>query len=346
MTIRQFSDTSAVSLAYALSDASKASELPSNLTLTYLPFTSEGFSMSKESVNSTAIRGNRRISGSKNTRGSAAGAATIEFGSIQFTLDMLQLLMMNTWKPVDGADADAGQYIYDSNILQTMMVEKVTRPGGKPTDKQYLERYYGMAASDGTLDLADAALVTLATNFMGIFAESANQVQGANGLGGSVATEKLLPEQYEIADSSNNLENLVITDTANLPLEVTFQSAQLQIQNNTREQNALGSVFASGIGIGKVNVQLSGDMYFYDQTILDVHMNNQRVKGQMTIDTQEGTFTIYLPNLMAQSPSNNAQGENQDYMTSITLMAEEGTVTVGAGLDVVCSILIKYVAKE
>lgn len=344
MTVRSFADTSAVSLSYALSDATSAAEL-SAVPANYLPYTTEGFSMQKEAVMSTAIRGDRRTTGSKNTRGSATAAATVEFGGSQFCLDMLQLTMMNTWKPVDDSDADAGQYIIDSNILQYMAVEKTTRPGGKPTDQQYHERYYGVAINDTTLDLADAALVTMAMNGVGVFADSDHAVQGVNGLGGSVfQAGKSLPADYEIADSSNNLKNLIVTNAAGVPLEVTFASASLQVTNNVREQNALGAVFASGIGLGKVAVQLTGDMYFIDQTILDVHMNNQRIKASMEIETREGTFKIELPNLMAQSPTSNSQGENQDYMTSITLVAEAGTVEVN-GVDTLCSICITYVEK-
>jgi len=342
--IRSFSDTSAVSLAYALSDASKASELATPLALEYLPFTTEGFSMSKEGVLSTAIRGTRRTSGSKNTRGSAAGAATIEFGAVDFTLDFLELMLMNNWKPVDTDDADAGQYLADGDIKKYMFVEKTIRPDGAITAKQYHERYYGCIMNDGTIDLGDAALITLAANFIGVFADTAEGVVGANKLGGSVATSKVEPPAYEIADSSNNLQSLIVTDDTGLPLEVTFASAQIQVQNNAREQNGLGAVFASGIGMGKVAVQLSGDMYFYDQTILDVHMNNKRVKASLVIDTREGTFTIYLPNLMAQAPTANAQGENADYMSSITMAAEEGVAVIG-GENVTCAIAIVYVEK-
>ncbi len=345
MTIRSFADTSAVSLAYAMSDAANQSELAPSTPFTFMPFTTEGFTMSKESQTSAAIRGNRRNYGSKNTRGSAAGASTIEFGGVQFALDMLQLLMMNDWQPVDDADADAGQYIYDSNVMQHMVVEKTIKTGGLPTSRQDHERYFGVTANDGTIDFGDAALITMATNYIGIFADTASAAQGANGLGGSMASAKLTPEDYEIADSSNNLKNIIITDAAGTPLEMTFQTAQLQIQNNAREQNGLGSVFASGIAIGKVNVQMTGDVYYYDQTVLNAHMNNQRLKGEFTIETREGTFYFYLPNMMVQSPSSNAQGENQDFTTSITLMSEEGQVELVPGTDVTCSLLIKYVPK-
>jgi len=342
--VRSFNDTSSVSLAYALSGVTTAAELAA-VPFTYLPFTTEGFSMSKSSVKSTAIRGNRRSIGAKNTSGSVAGAATVEFGAVGFVLDMLQLTMMNTWKDISATDPLLGKYITDGKALQFMAVEKTTKAGATSTDMQFHERFYGVAMNDATLDLSDSSLMTMAMSFIGMFADTAKAVQGVTGLGGSMAvTGKTLPEDYEIADSSNNLKNLIVTDKSGVPLQVTFSSANLKIQNNVREQKGLGSVFASGVGLGKVDVELSGDMYYYDQTMLDVHMNNERVKASMTIETPEGTFTLQLPNLAAQSPTNNAQGENQDYKTSITLAAEEGSVTIGTD-TVACTIAITYVPK-
>ncbi|MNX91040.1 hypothetical protein D3C86_1231080 [compost metagenome] len=105
----------------------------------------------------------------------------------------------------------------------------------------------------------------------------------------------------------------------------------------------MGKQFAAGIGIGKVAASLSGEIYYLDQTILAAHMTNKRLSAELTISTAEGTFTIYLPNLMAATPTNNAEGENADFKTAITLTAEEGLVTIGAKADLPCTIAIEYV---
>ncbi len=47
---------------------------------------------------------------------------------------------------------------------------------------------------------------------------------------------------------------------------------------------------------------------------------------------------------MSQSPSNSADGENQDYKTSLTLTAEKGEATIGA-VTRTCAIAVVYVAK-
>lgn len=343
MPVKSFTDTSAVSLAYAIGDGTTAAEFAGQ-TFNYIPFTTEGFNMAKEAKTSTAITNDRRQSNSKNTKGSASGAVTVEFGATPFIMDMLSLGLMNEWAPVDELDITKGAFITDGDIKMFMAVEKTAKSGPLETDMLFHERYYGTMVNDFTLEFGDGELITLALNTISMFADYASAAAGANGQGGSIAPFKKVPGDYEIADSSNNLKSLVIKDPAGVPLEVVFSDASLQVQNNVREQPGLGHEFAAGVGMGKVAVSLSGEIYFFDQTVLDAHMKNKRLSAEMSLETADGTYTVYLPNLVAQSPSNSAEGENQDYKTSITLTAEKGSVTIGAAGHV-CSIAIKFVAK-
>lgn len=343
MPVKSFTDSSAVSLAYAIGDGTTAAEFAA-IPFNYIPFTTEGFNMAKEAKTSTAITNDRRQNNSKNTKGSASGAVTTEFGATPFIQDMLSMGLMNEWAPVDELDTTKGVFITDGDIKKFMAVEKTAKSGPDATDMLFHERYYGTMVNDFTMEFGDGELITLALNTISMFADYESAAAGANGLGGSIATAKAVPADYEIADSSNNLKSLVIKDPAGVPLEVVFSDASLQVQNNVREQPGLGHEFAAGVGMGKVAVSLSGEIYFFDQTVLDAHMKNKRLSAEMSLETADGTYTVYLPNLVAQSPSNSAEGENQDYKTSITLTAEKGSVTIGAAGHV-CSIAIKYVAK-
>lgn len=331
MAIKSFADTSAVSLSYAFSDAANASE--SVVTgMKLIPFTTEGFTMSKEAKSSQAISGDRRVKGSKNTKGTASGAATLEFGAVDFCLDFLQAALMSEWQ-----DETLYKTITDGELKQFLLIEKTVRPDIGTDKKQSHERFYGTLVNDVSLELSDGELITMAVNTMSANADYTEALQGVGGLGGSLATSKTAPASYEIADASNNLQKLVLTDADGVPLELTFSSATLQIENNVREQSAIGHEFAAGMGMGKVGVNISGEVYYYDQTVLDIHMTNKRMKGSLEIKTTEGKFEFFFPNMMAQSPSSNAGGENQDYTTSLTLTAEEG---VHEGVN--CSIYIKY----
>jgi len=343
--VKSFNDTSSVSLAYAISPLDSKSDFvgATRVPMKLIPFTTEGFAMQKESKTSTAIRGDRRTSGSKNTKGSANGAVTVEFGATPWILDLLQLALLGTWKDVNSTDPLQGKFITDGELKQYMVVEKTVRQGALATDRLDHEWYFGTIMNDVTMQFGDGELITLACNTMSANADYGNAVAGADGLGGSVGNAKTAPANYEIADSSNNLSAIEIRDENDDLLEVTWSDASLQIQNNAREQSGLGHQFAAGIGVGKVAVTFSGEIYYFDQTILDTHMNNKRVSLKTTVSTAEGTFTIQMPNLMAQAPTNNAEGENADYKSAMTLTAEAGKVTIGDNVDVPCVIAISYV---
>lgn len=341
--IKSFNDTSAVSVSYALSDAAdKATVLLAKPAMKLLPFTTESFTMQKESKTSTAIRGDRRTSGAKNTKGSANGGLTVEFGAVNFVLDLLQLAMMNEWKDIDDADPLLGKYITDGEIKQFMLVEKTVSQGKLAADKLDHEWYFGTALNDCTIKFADGELVTFEASTISANADYGSAVAGANGLGGSLALSKAVPADYEIADSSNNLASIELKDDQGVVMEVVWADASLQIQNNVREQSGLSKQFAAGIGIGMVGVNFSGEIYYVDQTILDTHMKNKSLSVKITVATAEGTYTIHMPKLKAQAPTNNADGQNNDFKTSLTLAAETGDATIGAA-TVPCMIAIEYV---
>ena len=341
--VRSFNDTSSVSIAYAISNLDRKSDFAVPVPMKLLPFTTEGFAMQKEPKSSTAIRGDRRTSGSKNTKGSANGAVTVEFGATDWILDLLQLAMLSTWKDVDAATPALGKFITDGELKQYMVVEKTTRQGDLASDRLDHEWYFGTMMNDVTMQFGDGELITLACNTMSANADYGNALAGVSGLGGSVASAKVKPGNYEIADSSNNLANIEIRNEDDELLEVTWSEASLQVQNNVREQSGLSHEFAAGIGVGKVAVNFSGTIYYFDQTILKTHMTNKRVSLKATISTVEGTFTIILPNLMCQAPTNNAEGENADYTSAMTMVAEAGVTTIGANADIPCVMAITYV---
>lgn len=340
-TIRSFTDTSAVSLAYALDGAADASELTAT-SLTYLPFTQEGFQLSKDSQMSTAIRGDRRQSGSKNTKGTAAGSAGLEFGVTPFVNDMLKAAMMSEW--VNHTTDTNQSFITDGETKQYFLVEKRVRNVVAGTLTNFFERYYGNLVNEVSLEMGGSNLVTMSVNTMAVFGDIANAAADVDEDAGGLVTTYATPPDYEIADASNNVKKVTLFDADGNELPVTFSTVTVSITNNVREQEAVGSEFAGGMGMGKVNPQVSGTIYFYDDAILDAHLRNKYVSAEITVDTAEGEFVIYLPRAKAQAPNANAGGENQDYTQSLTLAGEAGEVEFD-GTTYKCAIAIKRTIK-
>ena len=328
-SVRSFNDSSAVSLAYALGNGNAAADF-SGQTFNYIPYTGEKFQMAKTPKMSTAITSDRRPSRSKNTKGSASGGVTMEFGGPQFILDMLSMTLLEDWKNVDDLDLTKGVFLLDGELKKYMCVEKTVRDGPLDTDTLYHERYYATAVSSGEIKFADGDIITLDVSTMSVGADYSEAAAGVGGLGGSIAGSKVTPLSYEPADSSNNLTSIVLKNAQGTPMEVEFSDLSISIQNNVREQSALGRQFAAGVGFGKISVTLSGEIYFFDQSVLAAHMENERLSAEFTIDTEEGVFHFVLPSLSAQTPTNNSEGENQDYKTKLTLQGERGTATIDA----------------
>lgn len=328
MPTKQFADTSAVSIAYAIDAAADATELTATEFM-YVPYTSEGFQLAKETQQSTAITSDRRPSGSKNTRGSASGSVGTEFGYAPFILDMLKLAVMGDWVEETAAGTPTGGFhIIDGENRQLFVVEKRIRNSiaGVPTN--FLERYFGNLVNEATIEIGNGELISFTVNTMAAFGDTASADASTNENAGGMATTYTKPASYEIADSTNNIASIVVKDSAGNPLEAVWSDATITISNNVREQAGVGSEFAAGMAMGKVGVSMSGTIYYYDDTVLQAHLNNEELSAEVQIQTVEGSFTLMMPKMKAESPSANAQGENQDYTQSLNMSAERGSVTL------------------
>lgn len=329
MTVKTFADTSAVSVAYAIDAAADETELTAT-EFSLIPFTQENFTMGKESQQSSAITGDRRVKGQKNTSGSASGGWTTEMGLTPFVMDFFQLAAMNAWE-VDSLAADGSEFLYDSDQLQYFVAEKRIAKETGGVLMNYLQRYYGNLVNEFTISFSRSELVTVQVSSMSVFADTAKADATLDEMAGSMATTYTVPTEYEIVDAANNLKNIVLKDSTGTPLDVTFASdLTITISNNVREQPAVNSMFSAGMAAGKVNASLSGTAYFYDDTVLREHMDNGTLAAEITLESAEGTMVLNFPALKAGNPSANAQGENQDYSESLELTAQEGEVTLGS----------------
>lgn len=338
-SIRSFADTSSVSIAYGIDGAANASELTIT-ELNYVPFTTEGFALSKESQQSTSITSDRRPGGSKNTQGSASGSVGTEFGYAPFVLDMLKLAMMSEWEE-DTLAADGSKFATDGETLNFFVVEKRIKGSKAGVKTNFLERYFGNLVNEATLEIGGSDLVSFTVNTMSAYGDVASADASMDENAGGLVTTYVKPASYEIADASNNISRIALKDASGTPLEVVWSDATLSITNNVREQAGVGYEFAAGMAMGKVNASLSGTIYFYDDSALKAHLNNDTLSAEIEVATSEGSFVFTLPKLKAESPSANAQGENQDYTQSLTLNAERGTVSLG-GDDKECVIAVVH----
>ena len=200
----------------------------------------------------------------------------------------------------------------------------------KNNGKRNFRRHYGQLANEMTLSLSDGKLATLQLSSNSANFDSAMDTT-ANGTDttGSMASSFIDPDSYEPADGSNNVKQVYVAKEDGTLVEMVFSQLTVQVSNNIRTSNAIGSVWAAGMAKGRVAAKVTGTAYYEDDTLLNLHMANEKLRFVMPMETAEGTVVFILPRLSLASPSGNASGNNQDFTSSITLTGAESKISAG-----------------
>jgi hypothetical protein len=151
--------------------------------------------------------------------------------------------------------------------------------------------------------------------------------QGATG----VATATTSNDSAYIAAGTTELMNGVsnVTDIALDAVAVngtltaitgaTFQELSLSINNNLREQAAVGNLFPAGIGSGRIEIESTATLYFANQQFFDQFIVNGSVQLRFNLQDNAGnTYAIMLPELKIASHEVTASGADSDVMASVT----------------------------
>ena len=324
MPVREFADSSAVSIAFLRTTAANREEFDklTDKQFRYVPFTEENYTAGLESTESNAITSSRRPKDAKNVRGTANGGWTSEFGVTEFCRQMLEMGLMSGFDKL----ADGVLFITDNDQSQFFITEQRIKNNGV----RNFRRHYGQLVNEMTLTLSDGKLATLqlgtnTANFDSSMDKTANGTDST----GSMASGFIDPDSYEPADGSNNVKQVyVATDSGEL-VRMVFSQLTIQVSNNIRTSNAIGSVWAAGMAKGRVAAKVTGTVYYEDDSLLNLHMANENMRFVMPMETAEGTVVFILPRLSLSSPSGNASGNNQDFTSSITLTGAESKINAG-----------------
>lgn len=117
-------------------------------------------------------------------------------------------------------------------------------------------------------------------------------------------------------------ENGAVVATPNF-----VKSFSLQLNNNLREQQAVGNIGLIGIGAGRCEVAGKMMTYFGDRTLYDKYVAGTptNLNARTQIDSQ--AIILTMPNVKFESGSIVAQGANQDVMMDIGYRAILDPVT-------------------
>lgn len=182
--------------------------------------------------------------------------------------------------------------------------------------------YTGMTPSSLDLSISSGARSTLSFNFMG---KGLKRKNGATNIVDAQATPAPLPvtdsKTYDIHSGSTGPSCIIWVDGAPLPGSFV-QSLNFTYDNTLREQTAICSLDAVGIGSGTISATGTMEVYFSTGTLYDKFANNENVSLTFsTTDTAGNGYVFSIPKANFSKVSTNAGGKDADLMLSLEFTA-------------------------
>lgn len=219
-----------------------------------------------------------------------------------------------------GADSGTGKTI---RVFQGDTLRNASTKRSNTFERQYLdhaspsyELFTGQTLNTMTLALAAQSVIEVTKSYIGKVASiSASRSSGA--------TDVTAPTNPVMNTSSDVGE--IDMDGAAITGPNFVMAATITINNNLRQQNAIGSVGAVGIGNGEFNVQLSQfQTYFGSKDLYDKVLAGTAFGFQTRLEsptTNNESYIIDLPNCQFQTGAPAVSGKNADVMLDGTAQA-------------------------
>ena len=172
-----------------------------------------------------------------------------------------------------------------------------------PVSYEYLT---GMTLNQLSLEFGAQTIVTLTKSYMGKTGEVVTSRKAG-------ATDVAAPTN-DVLNSSSNVGTLMFDGVAVTGPNFIL-SASVNISNNLRMQNAVGSIGAVGIGNGELGITGSLSTYFGSPSVYEKLLNNSRTSLSMLLGRQDGnkeSYLIDLPTIKLSSGAPAVSGKNND----------------------------------
>ena len=199
--------------------------------------------------------------------------------------------------------------IHNSTVPKSWLIEKEMR------DVTEFFAFTGQRVESWSLNIVPGSIITGTLNFRGkeVFEAAATVFPGSP----AVAA---LPVTTDVLNSVDNIGNIQIDGLT--PVGVNFTELSFEINNNLRDQPALGSLFNVGVGAGTVAITGSIISYFLNRNLYSKFRNFDDVKLSFTATDQAGTsYLFFFPRFKITGGEVVAGGNNTDVLANFTFEA-------------------------
>ncbi|MAR56001.1 MAG: hypothetical protein CMM93_02355 [Rickettsiales bacterium] len=271
-----------------------------------LRYTGESFKHDRQNTTSNEMRPDRNVTDLTQTAGGASGGFNFELSYEAFD-DFFEAALCGAW---------ATNKVINGTAKYTHTFEKTYEQGATDT---YL-RYTGMEAGTLSIRLEAGGLATGSLSFTGLGGSSDDApITGATYA--DAPTNEVMSAGFDFAD-------LAITGVTSP--KVT--RIELQIANNMRQQRALGSVNAVGIGKGRCVVTGTATLYFENKEAYDLFLNGTAADLTFTLGGEDELQYIFnIPKLKFSDADVPASGNDQDIVITLPF---QGLYDAGIGATI------------
>ncbi len=183
----------------------------------------------------------------------------------------------------------------------------------------------GMRASSLNLSMASGSIINGSFSFSGATGAAAATSQEA-GSYSAAGTNELMNSVSNVTGLSLNAVSAAGAFTL---LPATFQELSVTIDNNLREQAAVGSLFPAGIGSGRINIEASATVYFSDRALFDEFIVNGSVQLRFQLtdakDAYGNRYGVVLPEMKVASHEAVASGADADILANVSFAVQKDT---------------------
>lgn len=266
---------------------------PATPTMQEIEVTQESLNNSRQTETSQSFRGDRQVPGAVKVSESNGGDIGFEFkyGAEHFAL--LESALQGTW---------SANKLVNGTARKSFTIEKEF--GGPGATGERFQVFRGAEVSQWSLDMAVGAFITGSYTFMARSFDPATTTAANTTTAASTAPFfNAVDDGIEIAIDGTPISDGIL------------QSFSLTLDNNLREQRAIGSPDLAGIGAGRSNLTGSLSVFFNggSNAIYTAYKNEQPIELEVTIpDTAGNAIKVTLFKVILMSATIVAGGLDQD----------------------------------
>jgi hypothetical protein len=314
MSCQNFADTSSASIAYV--KQVDCGVYPTD-GYTSMRFTSSDLQFTVETAQSEEIRPDRNVSDLIRTASSVSGTIGYELSYKNF--DEFIQAVIGSPIPLDGAGTPI---VNDITKTYFTFETSVAASGGR-----YYNQFFDCEIDSMTFEITQGAMINGQFSVMGRATDST--LTSIDTVGG-----------YDPAttDVIYNAVSMVSAIQVNGVDVGSVQALTIDINNNMREQRAIGNQGLAGVGSGQFVVTGTMSIYFANNDFYEMFLNDELFAFYLELDDHTGIIngnkiSIEMPSVKFGNVTRAITGNNQDVMLEC-----EYQVIYDAGIDGTISI--------